>query len=144
MGKLRFDLVFSYWIFFWFLLYVFKFTKLSPKFAFILGVIENCIMFILMLLFGTSRKTMVVFAIINILIKVVPLYYLRNVPIKMVDIYATIILFILFVIWLHINRQSLVGNLAKIYYSLLYGKNETPFIVLLLEFQKKFKNYKII
>jgi hypothetical protein len=97
-----------------------------------------------MLLFGTSRKTMVVFAIINILIKVVPLYYLRNVPIKMVDIYATIILFILFVIWLHINRQSLVGNLAKIYYSLLYGKNETPFIVLLLEFQKKFKNYKII
>ena len=139
MKALRADLVFSYWIFIWFVLYEFKLINYSPKFPIILGIIENIIMFILMLLFGTSVRTIIYFILINIFIKAVPFYYLRNETIKMKDVYFTFVLFLLFIIWLHINEQSIVSNLKIIYDSLLYGKDQTPFMSLL---RKVMKNYK--
>jgi hypothetical protein len=38
---MRFDLVFSYWIFAWYLLYMAKIIKYSPKLVIVLGIIEN-------------------------------------------------------------------------------------------------------
>jgi hypothetical protein len=144
MSALRTDLVFSYWIYFWFILYAFKITTYSPKFPLILGLIDNIIMLILMLVYGTSQRTIFYFIIINTLIKIVPLYYLRNQPIKMKDIWFTIILFIIFIFWLHINRQSLIGNLKLIHDSLLYGKDKTPFMAFLNKFKKNFQQLEII
>ena len=44
MGKpLRVDLVFSYWVYFWYVLYALKITNYSPKFPIILGLIDNII-----------------------------------------------------------------------------------------------------
>jgi len=142
MKSLRADLVFSYWIYVWFLLYLFKFTYYSPKFALVLGLIDNVIMLGLMFMYGTSSKSIVYFIIINSIIKLVPLYYLRNLTIQWKDVYFTLGLFILFIIWLHINKQSLVGNLKLIHDSLLYSKGNTPFFNLMKEFEKNFKNYK--
>jgi len=144
MSALRADLVFSYWIYIWFILYEFKFTGYSPKFPLILGVIENLIMLIFMILYGTSRRTIFYFIVINTLIKVLPLYYLRNEPIKLNDIYFTIGLFIVFVFWLHVNRQSLVGNIKLIHDSLLYGKDQTPFMALLKKIKANYKTIEII
>ena len=143
MPALRPDLVFSYWIYVWYVLYVFKLIQYSPKLALILGLIDNIFMFIMMLLYGTSKKTIVYFIIVNTLIKVVPLYYLKNEQIKVNDIYFTCGLFVLFIIWLHINEQSLVGNIKIIYDSLLYGKNETPFMALLQKIEKNYKHLEI-
>ena len=144
MAALRADLVFSYWIYLWYILYAFKITKFSPKFPLILGLIDNIIMLLLMLVYGTSKETIFYFIIINTLIKVVPLYYLRNEPIKMRDIYFTIGLFLIFIIWLHINKQSLVGNLKLIHDSLLYGKDQTPFMALIKTIKKNFKELQVI
>jgi hypothetical protein len=145
MGKpLRFDLVFSYWIYFWYILYAFKLTNYSPKFPLLLGLIDNIIMLFLMLMYGTSGRNIFYFVIINTLIKVVPLYYLRNELIKMKDIYFTIFIFLIFIIWLHINKQSLIGNIKLIHDSLLYGKDETPFMAFLKKFKKNFKEMNII
>jgi hypothetical protein len=144
MAALRTDLVFSYWIYIWFILYVLKFTEYSPKFPLILGVIDNLIMLVLMLLYGTSSRTIFYFIIINTLIKVVPLYYLRNEPIKLNDIYFTCGLFLLFVFWLHVNEQSLVGNIKLIHDSLLYGKDQTPFMALLKKIKSNYKTIEII
>lgn len=144
MSALRIDLVFSYWIYFWFILYAFKITKYSPKFPLILGLIDNIIMLFLMIVYGTSRRTIFYFIVINTLIKIVPLYYLRNQPLKMKDIYFTIFLFILFIIWLHLNRQSLIGNLKLIHDSLLYGQDKTPFMAFINKFKKNFKELEII
>jgi len=41
MVALRIDLVFSYWVYFWYILYAFKITNYSPKFPLILGLIDN-------------------------------------------------------------------------------------------------------
>jgi hypothetical protein len=144
MTVLRADLVFSYWIYLWYLLYVFKFINYSPKFPLILGLIDNIIMFGLMLLYGTSRRTIFYFLIINTLIKVVPLYYLRNESIKMSDIYFTVGLFLVFIIWLHLNKQSLFGNIKLVYDSLLYGKDQTPFMAFINKLKKNFKGLKVL
>lgn len=144
MAALRVDLVFSYWIYLWYVLYAFNFTGYSPKFPLILGLIDNLIMLIMMLLYGTSKRTIFYFILINTLIKAVPLYYLRNEKIKMKDVFFTLLLFIIFIFWLHINSQSLIGNLKIIHDSLLYGKNKTPFMALLNNIKKNFKNLEII
>ena len=143
MAALRADLVFSYWIYLWYILYAFKITNFSPKFPLILGLIDNIIMLLLMLVYGTSRETIFYFIIINTLIKVVPLYYLRNEPLKLRDIYFTCFLFILFVGWLHLNKQSLIGNLKVIHNSLLYGQDKTPFMTLLNKIKNNFKNLQV-
>ena len=143
MAKLRADLVLSYWIYVWYLLYAFKIINFSPKFALVLGLLDNIFMLIFMLTYGTSKKTILFFIIINSLIKVLPLYYLRSEPIKLIDIYFTIALFIVFVLWLYINEQSLVGNLKLIYTSLLYGKDETPFMSLLEQIERNYKHLEI-
>ena len=144
MAALRADLVFSYWIFAWFILYEFRFTAYSPKFPLILGVIDNLIMLILMLLYGTSKRTIFYFIVINTLIKVMPLYYLRNESIQLNDIYFTFGLFLLFIFWLHVNEQSLVGNIKLIHDSLLYGKNQTPFMALLQKIKTNYKTIEVI
>ena len=144
MAALRADLVFSYWIYLWYILYAFKITDFSPKFPLIIGLIDNIIMLLLMLVYGTSRETIFYFLIINTLIKVVPLYYLRNEPIKLKDIYFTVFLFIVFVGWLHLNKQSLVGNLKIIHDSLLYGQDKTPFMALLNKIKTNFKSLQVL
>jgi hypothetical protein len=144
MATLRPDLVFSYWIYFWYILYAFKFTSYSPKFPLIIGLIDNLIMLLLMLSYGTSRMTIVYFIIINTLIKAVPLYYLRDETIKMRDVWFTFILLGIFVLWLHLNSQSLIGNIKLIHDSILYGEGKTPFINLINKIKKNFKGLDII
>jgi hypothetical protein len=140
MVALRTDLVFSYWIYVWFILYIFNITSYSPKFALILGLVDNIIMLLLMFYFGSKGKTIILFIIINTFIKIIPIYYLRNEELKLKDIYFTLVLFIIFIAWLHINRQSLIGNLKLIHDSLLYNKSQTPFMYLIKQFQNNFKH----
>ena len=142
MSSLRIDLVFSYWIYAWYILYAFKMTTYSPKFALLLGLIDNMVMLIMMILYGTSKKTIFYFIVINTLIKVVPLYYLRNEKLQLKDIYFTLGLFVVFIIWLTINNQSLTGNAKTIYTSLLYGENKTPFMAFLKQIQNNYKTYQ--
>ncbi len=143
MLPIRGDLVFSYWVFIWYLLYItIGFPSFSPKFALTIGLIENILLFILMLTYGTNKRTILWFLVINTLIKVVPLYSLRHEPsIQWNDIYFTGALFGVFVMWLHINRQSMVVNMKQIYFSLLYGQNKTPLLSL---FARHFQELRII
>ena len=144
MAALRTDLVFSYWIFVWYILYALKLTKYSPKFALLVGIIDNIILLFLMITFGSSKRTIFYFILINILIKVLPYYTLLKEPIKITDIYFTCLLLLIFVVWLHINKQSLIGNIKLIHDSLVFNKNETPFLSLIENIKKNFKRLEII
>lgn len=144
MKPLRMDLVFSYWIYLWYILYALKYISYSPKFALIIGLIDNLIMLILMFRFNSSIKTIFVFIIVNTLIKIIPLYYLRHDSIKFNDILFTCLLFIIFIMWLHINKQSLVGNLKLVHDSLLFNKNKTPIMNLLSKIENNFKNMRFL
>lgn len=93
-----------------------------------------------MLVYGTSKWTILNFVIINTVIKFIPLYSLRNEVIRAKDIYATIVLFAVFIFWIHLNKQSLIGNMKLIHDSLLYGKNQTPFLAFMDKFGNNFKH----
>jgi hypothetical protein len=144
MSTLPPHMVFSYWTLVWFILYYFKLTSFSPKFAITVGILENIVLFILMVIWGTSSRTIIWFVIINTLIKIMPFYYLRNESYNLKDIYFTFGLFFLFIVWLHINNQSLIGNAKLIYDSLIYGNDNTPFMNLLHKIKNNFKRYEII
>jgi hypothetical protein len=144
MSALPPHMVFSYWTLLWFILYYFKLISFSPKFAITVGILENIVLFILMVTWGTSLRTIIWFVIINTLIKIMPFYYLRNEPYNLKDIYFTFGLFFLFIVWLHINNQSLIGNAKLIYDSLIYGNDKTPFMSVLRKIKNNFKRYEII
>jgi len=144
MAALPPHMVFSYWVLLWFILYYFKLTSFSPKLAITIGILENIVLFILMIIWGTSLRTILWFVIINTLIKIMPFYYLRNESYTLKDVYFTVGLFCLFIVWLHINKQSLIGNAKLVYDSLIYGKDSTPFMSLLHKIENNFKIYEVI
>ena len=144
MKSLRPDLVFSYWIYAWYIIYVFNFFPFPPKFPQPVGFIDNIVMLCLMFMYGTSPRTIYYFIIINTVIKVVPLYFLQEEVVKMKDIYFTIGLFIVFIIWLQINKQSLIGNIKLVHDSLLYGQNKTPFMSFINKVKLNFKELQIL
>jgi hypothetical protein len=119
---IRSDYVFSYWIFAWFTLYILNFIKYSPKFIIILGLIENFFVIIYLILKESTLYKITKFIIINIIIKVIPLYIIWKDEIELKDIIASIILFIIYLIWMYINcgincfyntYQKLVNSYSK-------------------------------
>jgi hypothetical protein len=100
---IRSDFIFSYWIFAWFLLYYFNIVKYSPKFVIILGIIENCFLLLFLIIYKSTLYKITKFIIINTIIKVIPLYLVWNDKIIKKDIYATIILFLIYLVWIYLN-----------------------------------------
>lgn len=124
---LHIDLVFSYWIFLWYLLYILGFVKSNPKFALLLGLIENAIILIFMC-FYSSYETIFYFVLINSLIKVIPFYTVMNSEIKNNDMINTLELFVIYLLWLYVNQLTVTEVYKESVYSLLYNKASTPFI----------------
>lgn len=124
---MRLDYVFSYWILAWYLLYIAKITKYNPKFVLILGIIENSFLLLFMIIYKTKISSIIIFIIINIFIKIIPYYTVRNDKIIKKDIIATIILFIIYCLWLYINTgNNVIEFHLKISESVIKDKNETP------------------
>ena len=99
------DLIFSYWIFVWYLLYEFKIINNSPKLALIIGLITNTILLLLMIYYVNNIYNILLFCIVQLFIKIIPLWRLRNNNIY--DYKSLIILFIIYMVWLHINKTNI-------------------------------------
>jgi hypothetical protein len=102
-----FDLAFSYWIFIWFLFYYFKLIPYNPKIFLILALIHNIILCLLYIYFGHSVILIVLFLVIIVFIKIIPLWILRNTAYKTSDFIAGSLLFILFNVWKYIRLGSI-------------------------------------
>jgi hypothetical protein len=141
---LRIDLVFSYWLFIWYILYYINLIKYSPKFVIGLGIIENFIMLLFMFYYKTKIDTIMYFILINTIIKIIPYYMMRNEHIKLSDIKATIIIFIIYCIWVYLNGGTVIEYHNKIFESLIYSKNETPFLHFIKYLKKYFVSYEAV
>jgi hypothetical protein len=128
----RIDLVFSYWIFAWYLLYIFKITRYNPKLYLWLGLIENLAYLGLMIYYNNSFLYISLFIFINTFIKVIPLITLTNTPYKMSDIIAGFILFLLYLGWLWFNDMLNITNLIKT------AKNNNPNTMPFVYYASKF------
>ena len=144
----RFDLLFSYWIFVWYLLYIFEIVDASPKLALILGIIENLVLlFSMIFIQSQSLKTIILFIILNTCVKGIPLYTLYNEKINLEkSIKNTSFVFMLYIIWLLLLNR----NVKKVRENLLqlFSKNHkmnaetTPATALFLDLEHKI--YKLV
>jgi len=97
------DFVFSYWILVWYILYELKIVKYNPKITLIIAVIVNATMLSMMIYFNNSWINILSFCVINFFIKVYPLIRLRNTEYKWIDLYASVVLYIIYLAWINLN-----------------------------------------
>ena len=106
---IRPDFIFSYWIFVWYLLYIFGFVKTySPKFAIIFGIIENVIILFLMFYYKTKIDLVLLFVIMFLLLKIIPIYTIWNEKINKKDIISSFFLFIFYLFWCYVNNKNIL------------------------------------
>jgi hypothetical protein len=116
-----------------------NFTTYNPKWALVLGIVENIIQSIALILYGASIYSILLFMLINIVIKGIPLYTVYNTKTTIKDIYAILVLFILYVLWVYVNGETVIGYVQKTFDSILHEKNETPTMWLINKIYKYFK-----
>ena len=110
----RFDLFFSYWIFAWWFLFYNKIVKISPKIAIIIAILDNIIVLFTLLQLNASPLNLFLFFIQLILIKLIPLYSIKDISIDWNnEIKYFIYLFIIFNIWLSLNDTSFHNQTIK-------------------------------
>lgn len=94
-----------------------------------------------MIIYKTKILSIVIFIILNIFIKIIPYYTVRNDKIIKKDIIATIILFIIYCLWLYINTgNNVIEYHIKISESVIKDKNETPAMRFINNIISKFKD----
>lgn len=116
---LRYDYIFSYWIFAWFIIYIFKITSYSPKFVIIVGIIANLFLLLFLIISKSTLYNITKFIIINSFIKGIPLLIVWKDKIVIKDIKASIILIIIYLMWLYLN--SGIKNFMEIYEEIIYN-----------------------
>ena len=97
----RFDFVFSYWMFAWYLAYMIGLVPFNPFLFMILGGVVNIAELVLV-----KIKDPKMFFIVNLFIKILPIVSLIRTPTKLVDIQAGFVFFFMYLGWMALNRQD--------------------------------------
>lgn len=105
---LRPDFIFSYWIFIWYVLFILKIVKQNPFYILCFALLINSFDMIIKIYLNYPKNVILSFIIINIFLKVLPIIHLMSITDKKFDIVALIYVFIVYMIWLWINKM--VGN----------------------------------
>lgn len=114
------DLIFSYWIFAWFILYkLFKLPINSPKLLLILGLIYNSYLLFKMYLNNMDNHYLFSFFMTIVILKLIPLYYLRSESIFKKHVHTSLIVFGLFGLYI----VSYFGNFGRIFNAYNKGEN---------------------
>jgi len=107
--------IFSYWIFIWFLLYYFKFTKYNPLLTLIIGYIITIGELIYLISQKTNKYNLIKFTIINVIIKVIPILLIYNHKITFKEFVINFYIFFIYIITMAIMNI----NPANIYRKVL-------------------------
>ena len=96
--------IFSYWIFIWFILYYFKLTKYNPLLLLIIGYVITLGELIYLISQKTSKYNIIKFAILNILIKLIPIFLIINTKIVFKDLIISLYIISLYIITMMIMK----------------------------------------
>jgi len=102
------DLILSYWIFMWYVLYaIIGSPIINPKLALIIGLITNICNFMFMVYVKTSPVRLALFVLQVVTMKVIPLFILRNSIIHWRrDSHILVWVCIAYLLWLRINKTD--------------------------------------
>ena len=103
--------IFSYWIFVWFILYYFNIIGYNPLFILIIGYILTIGELIYMVFRKISYYNFIKYFIINVLIKFIPILLILKknnfeINIKLIDIYASFILVLIYIFIMSIANKN--------------------------------------
>jgi hypothetical protein len=121
----RFDLIFSIWIFIWYLLYEGSLITYNPKIFIIFALLHN-IVIMYIIAYYKQYYILFLFIIIITIIKIIPLWRLRNTEIILKDFIFGCILFIIFNIWLLYNNTNILKININLVNNYKNGKINTP------------------
>lgn len=104
------DLAFNIIIYIWYILYSFGIiTSANPFFALSITFIQNIIVYIYLIKKGLSKNNLIKYAIIMIILKILPLISLRNnMYINYIDVYITVYIYIIYILILIIINDLLL------------------------------------
>lgn len=122
----RVDFIFSYWILFWYLLFMLDIIKINPAFAILCGLIENIIVVMFMIYYNTHFWLLFLFCIMILLLKIIPLFTLSGIKIKKIDIFFSIVLFLIYLFWITYNNKNVNILFKETYELIIYNKNNLP------------------
>ena len=131
MKFLQVDLLFSFWVLVWYILYVFEITIYNPK-IWIIFILFGVFIISCILLYNKKYVALMIFIAFNIIIKVIPLWTLRNSTIFIHDFFVGLFLFIIYNFWLLYNNETLYTIYNKLTNSLLYDKEYNTSIMYFL------------
>ena len=136
MKEITIDMLFSYWILAWFVMYIFLETQniwirkhLNPLLAFYFGLFENVISCIQLFLYGAMYSA-IQFSVIIIALKILPIYLLRKHHIDWSnDLYVLLFIFAIYNLYLWFIKKT---NIWTIYNettkSITNNENRTPLL----------------
>lgn len=110
--------IFSYWIFIWFLLYYFKFTKYNPLLTLIIGYIITVGELIYLISQKTNKYNLIKFTVINIIIKVIPILLIYNHKITFKEFVINFYIFLIYIITMaimNINPTDIYKKVLNTY-----------------------------
>jgi hypothetical protein len=145
-GNIRPDYLFSYWILLWVVVYYFcgrakessKWSKyiyenMNPLFLLWLALAENIVVFVKILIYNPTLSIIGKDLAMMLLIKVLPIYILRNGKIKILEnILFGMMLFIIYNIYLWFNGQNAYDIYTKVDKYILGDENRTPLFQIFL------------
>ncbi len=106
MKTIRIDLIFSYWIFYWFLLYMLGIVLTSPTLLLYLGCLINFYELFGLIYNKASTYNIIKFSVIIFLFKFIPLYFVWNRKITIYEINVSLLTIAFYLLWLHLNGTS--------------------------------------
>ena len=97
---LRKDLLFSYWIFVWFLLFYFNYVSYNPKIFIIISLIYTCIDWGLQFIYLHPFMNLFWYFLRTLIIKIIPLYLVWNMGVNLLDIVFGLILLLFYLAYI--------------------------------------------
>ena len=120
------DLLFSYWLLLWYILYRYKVTIYSPKIWFIIALIYIGLATIYMLYIKINLVFISIFLCISFFVKVIPLYIIRKDKYKTNDFLFGLLIAFIYWLWALYRKK----NIIKIYtVDLLNGQSPIIFTI---------------
>ena len=139
-GVLRFDFLFSYWVFLWAIAFYFipnnnthpltAFIKrnVQPMFALYVALAENMAIFIAVLYYNPEWELIIKFVTMILVVKIIPLYLLRNYTIHWkTDIVSFVCIFGIYNAYLFWNNTNMIEIYKKTVHSIITNQPNTPF-----------------
>ena len=121
-GLISPDKLLSVWIIVYFILYKLKLVKYNPIILFYTALIFVIIGSFYILIYGKISKRFLMFVILNILIKVIPIIILYKDKIQSRDISFTFIFLIVYILYLTIRNEDVINLYRDIIINIIDNK----------------------